>query len=585
MQLNVTFDQNPATLPAGFVAAINYVVNYFDSTFTNPVTVNIHVGYGEIAGQSLATGALGESDTYIDSVSYGQALAALKGNQSSPTQLNAYSTLPASSPLPGGTLWMATAEEKALGLPVANPPPVDGYVGFSSVYPFSYGINSQPASGQYYFVCVVEHEITEVMGPDSWLGDGLGGTTSFGVMDLFRYSSPGVRDLTATPPRPYNVAYFSTDDGSTNLDNWNTNQNGDLGDWAGSAGADALLAFSSSGQINQFTTADMEVMNVLGWNVTVSRVVIETDAGTSLTLVGGQNYYLLNSSGSGPSVKYGGTVIVAGGPWTPIGAVQTASGYDVAWKSSDSLYTVWSTDSNGNYTSNLIPLVSGASIALESFEPTFGQDLNLDGTTGVTEAVISNDNGTRLTLVGSQNYYLLNSSGSGPSVKYGGTAIVAGGPWTPIGAVQTASGYDVAWKSSDGLYTVWGTDGNGNYTSNLIPLVSGTSIALESFEPTFGQDLNGDTVIGIPGAGGGASAGSVVSNATVTFSGDLTLGYAGNSSTSLVAASSSDATIPTRLAVFSQYMAASFATTSGDQGSSVVADPPSTPPSLLTRPH
>src|SRR5262245_43415107 len=149
MQINVTFDQSVASLPTGFVTAVNYVVNYLDSTFTNPVTVNIHVGYGEVAGQSLGTGALGASLTYIDSLSYSQALAALKANQPSPTQQTAYSTLPATSPLPGGTLWMATAEEKALGLLAANDPSIDGYVGFSSVYPFSYGINSQPASGQY----------------------------------------------------------------------------------------------------------------------------------------------------------------------------------------------------------------------------------------------------------------------------------------------------------------------------------------------------------------------------------------------------------------------------------------------------
>ena len=32
-------------------------------------------------------------------------------------------------------------------------------------------------------------------------------------------------------------------------------------------------------------------------------------------------------------------------------AVQTASGYDVAWKNAGtSQYTVWTTDSNGNYT-------------------------------------------------------------------------------------------------------------------------------------------------------------------------------------------------------------------------------------------
>lgn len=43
MNLVVSFDQSVGNLPAGFVAAVNYVVNYFDQLFTNPVTVNIAV--------------------------------------------------------------------------------------------------------------------------------------------------------------------------------------------------------------------------------------------------------------------------------------------------------------------------------------------------------------------------------------------------------------------------------------------------------------------------------------------------------------------------------------------------------------
>ena len=40
--------------------------------------------------------------------------------------------------------------------------------------------------------------------------------------------------------------------------------------------------------------------------------------------------------------------------------MQTASGYDVAWKNTGTgQYTVWTTDSNGNYTGNLIGAVSG----------------------------------------------------------------------------------------------------------------------------------------------------------------------------------------------------------------------------------
>ena len=68
----------------------------------------------------------------------------------------------------------------------------------------------------------------------------------------------------------------------------------------------------------------------------------------------------------------------------------------------------------------------------------------------------------------------------------------------PIGAVQTANGYEIAWQNtSTGQYTVWSTDSNGNYTGNLIGAVSGNSYALESLEPVFNQDLNGDGVTGL----------------------------------------------------------------------------------------
>jgi hypothetical protein len=66
----------------------------------------------------------------------------------------------------------------------------------------------------------------------------------------------------------------------------------------------------------------------------------------------------------------------------------------------------------------------------------------------------------------------------------------------PIGAEQTASGYDVAWKVPGAdQYTVWSTDNSGNYVSNVVGVVSGSSAALQSLETTFHQDLNGDGVI------------------------------------------------------------------------------------------
>ena len=56
----------------------------------------------------------------------------------------------------------------------------------------------------------------------------------------------------------------------------------------------------------------------------------------------------------------------------------------------------------------------------------------------------------------------------------------------------------MAWKNTfSGQYTVWATDSNGNYAGNLIGAVSGNSDALESFEPVFQQDLNGDGIVGL----------------------------------------------------------------------------------------
>jgi large repetitive protein len=102
---------------------------------------------------------------------------------------------------------------------------------------------------------------------------------------------------------------------------------------------------------------------------------------THITQVG-NGYFLYDGSNSGPSLKYGGAAVTAGefGGWTPIGVEQTASGYDVVWKMSGAdQYTVWSTDSSGNYTANITAVVSGSSSALESLETTFHQDLNGDG--------------------------------------------------------------------------------------------------------------------------------------------------------------------------------------------------------------
>jgi hypothetical protein len=119
--------------------------------------------------------------------------------------------------------------------------------------------------------------------------------------------------------------------------------------------------------------------------------------------------------------------------------------------------------------------------------------------TPVATTVIEALGSTSLVQLGN-NYYLDSiSSGTGPELKYGGAAVVAGqfAPYTPVGVEQTASGYEVALQNSGAnLFSIWNTDSNGNFLSYTV--YSGTSTALQSLETSFHQDLNGDGVIGIP---------------------------------------------------------------------------------------
>ena len=98
-----------------------------------------------------------------------------------------------------------------IGLPALTPSSteVDGWVAISDTLPLDYSPTDRAVNGEYDSIGVLEHEITEDMGRVQSLGTyvsiaDVGGYTPF---DLFRYTSPGVPDLTPGP------GYFSTDGG------------------------------------------------------------------------------------------------------------------------------------------------------------------------------------------------------------------------------------------------------------------------------------------------------------------------------------------------------------------------------------
>ena len=160
--------------------------------------------------------------------------------------------------------------------------------------------------------------------------------------------------------------------------------------------------------------------------------------------------------------------------------------------------SVWNTDSSGNYISDYRRRVGNqhcVGIARDQF-PSGLERRRGDRCSGtVIEAIGS----TSLVEVG--NHFFLDSisSGTGPSLKYAGADFVAGqfGDWTPIGAEQTASGYEVAWKIRR-CRSVFGLDHRQQRQLHLeyCRYVGQLTSTLESFEPSFHQDLNGDGVIG-----------------------------------------------------------------------------------------
>jgi hypothetical protein len=259
--------------PAGFYTAVNYVVNYLDQLFTNNVTININISYGSILDpytntySSVGSNDLGESfDNNENPQSYSAVRSALQAENAPGS-----STLPATSPV-SGTFYMGSAEAKALGL-IGASSALDGSVGVSSSGPWDFTPNSTPTSNEYYLVGTLEHEITEAMGRVSYLPG------EYGVADLYRYSAPGVR--IDRPGGNGSTAYFSINNGTTNLGSWNNQiSNGDLADWypqgPAPGGNDAFNDYSSSGVINVMSASDITLMQALGWTTAPTPTISAT---------------------------------------------------------------------------------------------------------------------------------------------------------------------------------------------------------------------------------------------------------------------------------------------------------------------
>jgi hypothetical protein len=282
--INVNYDSSVTDLAstdpttfAAFEGAVQTAVQYYESIITNPITVTINVGWGEVMNTSILPGAVGESIAYEDFTTYASVYGALQATgTTSPVQLAAAASLPGSDPTNGASFELTTAEANALGLYAASQF-VGGFVGLDSTASWSWS-QSNVAADTEDAVGALEHEISEVLGRSDLAGAG----GAYTPLDLFRYTAidGGATDARGTAVgardepfvagyRAQANSYFSYDGATVTLPYETPSDvaNGaDVGDWAPSVPNDSFADDALDGA-DVVSTTDLQELNVLGYDI------------------------------------------------------------------------------------------------------------------------------------------------------------------------------------------------------------------------------------------------------------------------------------------------------------------------------
>ncbi len=258
LHINLIWDASVAAAPAAFKTAIQSAATMLQNAFSNKITVNIAVGWGEIGGTKISQSGVAEGGPNGGVwVSYANTKVDLLGSATSTDDKTAYAALPATlNPNGNGNVAVWLAQEKALGLLSGTDAGLDGSIGFSTDFPSSIWVGS------------ALHEITHAMGRTS-------GYSPYGIEDLMRYSAPGVHAYAGGSPQ-----YFSIDNGVTRMANFSNSS--DYGDWASDSLTvnDPYNAFISSGA-NTLTASDLRVMDAIGFTKMIPGATIPASVGLS----------------------------------------------------------------------------------------------------------------------------------------------------------------------------------------------------------------------------------------------------------------------------------------------------------------
>jgi hypothetical protein len=181
---------------------------------TDPVTVNIRVGWGEVA-DGIITPSVAAEESFSGAggtnVSYSQLRDFLTTTATSAADATAVSNLPTGDPTSGGHYFIAPALEKAWGLLPADGSELDGSIGFNSALSWTFDPNNRAVPNARDCIGVALHELTHALGRVAGLQQN--GPNYFAPQDLFHYTAPGSLQLSEGST----AGYFSIDGGITNL--------------------------------------------------------------------------------------------------------------------------------------------------------------------------------------------------------------------------------------------------------------------------------------------------------------------------------------------------------------------------------
>jgi hypothetical protein len=253
------------------MGVINAAIGFYQTTFSDPVTVNIDF-HAMDSGLSASVIPV----YFVPYATYQTHLLADASSLDDKAAMSSYPTGPNDPILDQADINLKSANGRAVGI---NTPGVlidlpgfcTGFTGDGCI-----GLNvSQTTTGGGLFdlFATVEHEINEVLGLGSSLsGEGTIFQDKISPEDLFRYSSSGVRSFALNDcGGTVQNAFFSLDQGFSILNQFNNCTNdGDYGNWITHTPSQVQDAFSNNSGAPDLTASSAEIraLDVIGYSLT-----------------------------------------------------------------------------------------------------------------------------------------------------------------------------------------------------------------------------------------------------------------------------------------------------------------------------